>query len=109
MEEAEEKYPYIPNLPVHKSVYEQESILEFRIRAERVLSRIITENDPDSTVAIISHGGTIQQLYLSFLKLPIDSQIYHVTGDTGIHIWRYEGDKRIIELSNGQHHLNTLY
>lgn len=38
---ADEKYPFVPDLPVHASVYEQESKLEFRYRAEYVLSKII--------------------------------------------------------------------
>lgn len=60
--EADEKYPYQPNLPIHMSVYEQESKLEFRYRAEYVLSKIISENKEDDTVVVVIHGGMINQL-----------------------------------------------
>jgi len=66
--EANEKYPRVPGLPLHAAVYGQESALEFRFRAERVISRIIAENADDSTIAIFSHGGTINRLYQAFVR-----------------------------------------
>lgn len=68
-EEAQERYPYIPDLPVHAAVYEQESKLEFRYRAEYILSKILSENGSDSTIAVVSHGGTINQLCRAFLRI----------------------------------------
>ncbi len=104
-EEVREKYPFIPNLPIHASVYEQESKLDFRCRAEYILSKIISENDADSTIAIVSHGGTINQLYRAFLRLPIDSQMFWSTGDTGVHEWTICGEMRRIIRSNSLTHL----
>ncbi|MEG0895412.1 MAG: histidine phosphatase family protein [Oscillospiraceae bacterium] len=83
--EAQEKYPYMPNLPVHASVYQQESELEFRFRADYILSKILSESSEDDIIAIISHGGMINELFRSFIRLPVDSEIYYSTGDTGIH------------------------
>ena len=103
--EADEKYPFVPDLPVHASVYEQESKLEFRYRAEYVLSKIIAENDEDSTVAIVSHGGMINQLYQAFLKLPVSSRMAFVTGDTGIHEWLIKGEERYVLKANDTTHL----
>lgn len=37
-EEAEARYPYVPDLPVDQALYGQESRLAFRNRAERMLS-----------------------------------------------------------------------
>lgn len=38
-EEAAKKYPKVENLPADRSVYGQESRVEFRSRAERVLEK----------------------------------------------------------------------
>lgn len=97
---AREKYPQIENLPLHASVYEQESMLEFRFRADYILSKILSETDPDATVAIITHGGMVNQLYRAFLRLPVDSDICFATGDTGIHEWYITKDRRMIVKSN---------
>ena len=105
-EEVREKYPFIPDLPIHDSVYEQESKLNFRFRAEYILSKILSENNADSTIAIISHGGTINQLYRAFLRLPVDSQSFWSTGDTGIHEWTVTGEMRRIIRSNSLIHLD---
>ena len=104
-EEADEKYPKVKNLPIHESVYEQESRLHFRYRAEHMLSKIISENPVESTIAVVSHGGMILQLYRAFLKLPMDSNVVFATGDTGIHEWLIK-DERIILKSNFLEHLN---
>ncbi|WP_241693099.1 histidine phosphatase family protein [Ligilactobacillus salivarius] len=59
---AFEKYPNVPTA-IHESHYHQESKLEFRMRAEYALSKIISENDPASTIVIVSHGGLIMRLF----------------------------------------------
>jgi len=106
-ESAQRKYPYIPDLPVHVSVYEQESELEFRFRADYMLSKITSENADDSTVAIVTHGGMINQLYRSFLRLPVDCNIRFLTGDTGIHEWRIEGSRRFVTSANMTAHIDV--
>lgn len=107
---VKEKYPLIPNLPLHKAVYEQESVLEFRFRAEFILSKIISECSQMDTVVIVTHGGMINQLYRAFLCLPIESNICFNTGDTGIHEWLIDTDtdsRRIIK-SNYTAHTNGI-
>ena len=96
---ADEKYPKI-DVPIHSSVYEQESKLEFRYRADYMLSKIISENDESSTVAVVSHGGMINQLYRSFLRLPVDSEFFFYSGDTGIHEWQINGNSRSVVRAN---------
>ena len=83
--EAAEKYPRVPDLPPDKSVYEQESLVEFRDRAERILTKILAEASENDTVAVVTHGGTINQLYHAFLKLPVKDGMFFSTADTGIH------------------------
>lgn len=104
--EADTQYPKIDNLPPHKSVYEQESRLQFRHRADVVLSEIMSAHKENETVVIVSHGGMINQLYNSFLKLPVDSGMIFGTGDTGIHEWIVRGDERIVWKANMQEHIS---
>ena len=107
-EEADQKYPRIENLPVHASVYEQESKLEFRYRADYILSKIIAENEADATIVIVSHGGMINQLYQSFLNLPIASGVVFGTGDTGIHEWFINEEGRYVIKANSTTHLAEM-
>lgn len=96
---AEERYPKV-DVPMHLSVYEQESNLEFRYRAEYMLSKLLAENDDDSTLAVVTHGGMINQLYRAFFRLPVDGAFGFWTGDAGIHEWLVDGNSRIVVKAN---------
>lgn len=106
--EAAEKYPEVPELPLHEAVYQQESKLEFRFRAEYALSKILSENRELDTVAVVTHGGMVNQLYRSFLRLSVDSDVLVRTGDTGIHVWAVEHGTRRILCANDTAHLLSL-
>ena len=97
--EAYQKYPKV-DVPIYTSLYEQESKLNFRMRIEAILSEILSQNANDSTIAIVTHGGAITQLYRAFLKLPIDSKVKFGTGDACLHEWTIEGDNHFIDRSN---------
>lgn len=103
-----EKYPIIPDLPIDKAVYGQESRLEFRQRAEKALARVISETKPDETVAIVSHGGMINQLYRSFFNMPVDCAYFFNTADTGIHIWNLTETERRVVRANFDGHTNGI-
>ena len=105
--EAEEKYPMIPDLPVNQAVYGMESMLAFRQRAERALNRIVTENNSDDTVAVVSHGGMINQLYHALLGLPVESDFFFCTGDTGVHAWLLKDSGKFIVCANDRSHLQN--
>jgi len=94
-----EKYPQV-EVPLHSALYEQESVLEFRYRAEFMLSKILSENDENSTAAVVTHGGMINQLYRALFRLPVDAEYVFRTGDTGIHEWIISGSSRIVVKSN---------
>lgn len=96
---AEEKYPKV-NVPAHLSVYEQESMLEFRYIAEYVLSKLISGNNDNSTVAVVTHGGMINQLYSVFFGLPVETQFSFRTGDTGMHEWIINENQRVLVRAN---------
>lgn len=99
-----EKYPEIPDLPIDKAVYGQESQVEFRQRAENVLARVISESQADETIAIVSHGGMINQLYRSLFEMPIDCKFFFNTADTGIHIWSVsERERRVVKANFDEH------
>lgn len=99
-----EKYPEVPDLPIDKAVYGQESQVEFRQRAENALSRIMNEAENDETIAIVSHGGMINQLYRSFFNMPVDCIYFFNTADTGIHIWSLtDRERRVIKANYDEH------
>ena len=103
--EADEKYPIPPQKFPHTAVYEQESEIEFRSRAEIAFSRVINEHQADSKIAIISHGGMINKLFQSFLGLPLNVNVGIHSGDTAIHHWRITGNKRAVVFANSLVHL----
>lgn len=106
--EAAEKYPRIPDLPPDKAVYGQESLAEFRGRAENMLAKILADAADDETVAVVTHGGTINQLYHAFLKLPVKDGIFFSTADTGIHEWIVEPNERRVARSNFDAHIREI-
>lgn len=99
-EEAQLKYPKVENLPIDQAVYGMESLRDFRTRADRVLSKILAETGEQETIVLISHGKMINQLYHSFLNLPINNDIFFITGDTGVHLWRLLKDRKDIIYTN---------
>lgn len=102
--EADARYPKM-DVPLHEAVYEQESKLSFRFRAEYMLSKILSENPDESTAAVVTHGGMIDQMYKAFLRLPISTDAYFYTDDTGIHEWVISGKVRRVEKANCRMHL----
>jgi len=108
-EYASEKYPVLQIKYPHTSAYEQESDIQLRMRAEAALSKILNENPPDSTVAVVSHGLFIWNLGYSFLRLPVTSNfIRFPIGDTGIHEWHVDGENRTVVHVNQRRHLEGL-
>ena len=102
-DEAREKYPPV-DVPPHTSVYEQETKLEFRYRAEYMLSKLIAENEDDATVSAVTHGGMINQLYRAFLRIPHDADYRFYSGDACIHEWYISGGERHIVRANFMPH-----
>ena len=105
IDEANVKYPPPINKFPHTSVYGQESDIEFRARAETALSKAISENTPESKIALVSHGGMISRLMQSFLMLPLVSGLHVHTGDTGVHHLRIDGSggRHVIFMNSTSH------
>ena len=89
---AKEIYPQVDHLPIHRALYNSEPALDFRCRAERVLSKILEESKNIKRVAVVSHGRMINQLFHCLFQLPINSSMAFMTGDTGIHCLRIRED-----------------
>lgn len=86
-EEADRRYPHVRDLPNELALYGMESNAAFRDRALRAFNRILVENEPDSVVAVVTHGGMIHQLYGVLLRFPLGDRPFIRTADTGIHVW----------------------
>ena len=106
--EATEKYPRIPDLPPDQAVYVQESLVNFRDRAEKMLTKILAEAANNETIAVVTHGGTINQLYHAFLKLPVKDGMFFSTADTGIHELIFEQTERRVARSNYDAHTKDI-
>lgn len=107
--EADEKYPLPKDgrMP-HDEFAESESYINFRARAETFWSKLLYkyENDEEvKRICIVSHGGMINMLFRSFMRLPVNENSWIKTGDTGMHLWVVKGGKRGIIFSNCQEHL----
>lgn len=107
-EEANEKYPEPEVRYPHTALYGMESMINFRSRAEAILSKIIAENNPYSTIAIVAHGGIINMLLRSFLELPLNSSIFFSTGDTGVHLLQINNFHRRLVYSNNTEHIKHI-
>ncbi len=105
---AREKYPKVSDLPIDQAVYNQESKLEFRQRADNALSRVICECHTDETVAIVTHGGMINQLYRSLFDMTVDCKFFFSTADTGIHIWSLTDTERRVVKANFDEHIKRI-
>ena len=106
-EEANEKYPEQEKYP-HTRIYEQESYIDFRMRAETILSKIINENDGGKTIVMVSHGGMINMLFKSFMESPMNGKISIKNSDTGIHHWKVNNGNKEIILCNSNEHLKNI-
>lgn len=104
--EAREKYPPPPGgRRYHERIPGGESELEFRARVEAVFAELVHTVDPERRVAIVAHGGTITMLFRAFLGLPLQSNIWLRTDDTGVHLWRITPEQRVVLLANSTAHL----
>ena len=107
LEEANKKYPE-PIKHLHTRVYEQESYIDFRMRAETIMSKIVNENKEDDKIAIISHGGMINMLFRCFIEVPMNNKISIKNSDTGIHYWKIKNGNKEIVFSNKNEHIINI-
>jgi 2,3-bisphosphoglycerate-dependent phosphoglycerate mutase len=106
-EEGMRKFPLPPRgRQPHDTFAESESYIQFRARAETFLSKLLNQyHEENKLICIVSHGGFINMLFRSFMKLPMNTDISLSSGDTGIHLWMVRGNERRIGFINYQEHL----
>lgn len=104
-EVADKLYPKDINLPFNQSMYGMESLEAFRLRAEKVLNYLVTTNEAE-VIAIVAHGGIINRLYQSFMKMPLETNLNFPTGDTGFHLWEINNNERTVLVTNDLSHLD---
>ncbi|WP_026503822.1 histidine phosphatase family protein [Butyrivibrio sp. NC3005] len=105
-EEADRLYPPIENLPIDQSVYNQESKVEFRNRAIKFLDKLLSENELDDCIALVTHGGMVNQLYGAMMHIPIGEKFFFSTSDTGIHVWELTENGCYVRKANLDNHVN---
>jgi 2,3-bisphosphoglycerate-dependent phosphoglycerate mutase len=73
------------------------------------LSKLLSHNaNKLARICIVSHGGFINMLFRSFIRLPLDSNISITSGDTGIHLWHVNDKERRIIFNNYQEHIGDI-
>ena len=107
-EEADRLYPEVKDLPIDQAVYGQESKVTFRKRAIRALDKVLSVCGSDSTVAIVTHGGMINQLYGALFHTPIGENAFFCTADTGIHIWEITDHGSYVVRANVDIHIRDI-
>ena len=107
-EDADRLYPYVENLPIDQAMYGQESMVEFRNRAVNVLQRVLSENSSETVVALVTHGGMVNQLYGALLHMPIGENCFFCTADTGIHIWEITEHGSYVRKANIADHIKGM-
>lgn len=107
-DEADRRYPEIQDLPVDLAVYGQESKAAFHDRAVKALNRILSENEPDSVVAVVTHGGMINRLYGVLFHIPLLQRSVFCTADTGIHVWDFSSRGCYVLQANLHEHVKGI-
>jgi len=109
---VQERFPLPPGgRRPHDTYAETESFIEFRARVEMFWSKFTYEYilpGAFKRIALVSHAGTITQLFRCFLGLPVVCDCFFSTGDTGVHLWSLESGRRTIVFANSLEHLQAL-
>ncbi|MCA1031686.1 histidine phosphatase family protein [Bacillus timonensis] len=92
----------------HERIQNGESEIEFRLRAEHIFSKIMSQSQSYNRIAIVSHGGMISNILKSYLQLPMVSDYGFPTDDTGIHLLRIDNKRRLLMYLNKTEHLVGL-
>ena len=83
---------------------------EFELTELGILSKLANtfEDQASKCICLVSHGGFINMLFRSFLRLPVDMDTSINCGDTGVHLWHINGRERKIIFNNCQEHISDL-
>jgi 2,3-bisphosphoglycerate-dependent phosphoglycerate mutase len=101
---------------LHIPIEGGESTIEFRMRIEMIFSRIVSEgclggsssdvSGSYNRIAIVAHGGVINNILRSFFKLPINREFHFKNGDTALHLIEITDTERTVHFLNDTSHLD---
>ncbi|WP_079915104.1 histidine phosphatase family protein [Paenibacillus sp. 32352] len=103
----EEGRKYARPKAAHERIENGESDIEFRMRIEVIFSKILNSS-PYERIAIVAHGGVINNLLRSFLKMPVTKEFGFSNGDTAIHLVEMTAGSRKVHFLNDTSHLDGL-
>lgn len=103
--EEAKKYPE-PKF-FHESFENGETFIEFRMRIETIFSKIVTGNTYER-IAIVAHGGVINNILRAFYQMPINMDYYFKIGDTGISLIELTDKEKVIHFINDTNHLGNI-
>ncbi|MGE7688936.1 histidine phosphatase family protein [Lysinibacillus sp. NPDC097214] len=103
--EEAKKYPE-PKFS-HDRFENGESFIEFRMRIETIFSKIVTGNKYER-IAIVAHGGVINNILRAFYQMPINMDYYFKIGDTGISLIEFTDKEKVIHFINDTNHLENI-
>lgn len=76
------------------------------MRIEMIFSKIVTSST-QNRIAIVAHGGVINNILKGFLKNPVAKDFWFRTGDTGIHLLEIKDHERIVHFLNDIRHIEA--
>jgi 2,3-bisphosphoglycerate-dependent phosphoglycerate mutase len=69
---------------------------------------VLSENSSEAVVALVTHGGMVNQLYGALLHMPIGENCFFCTADTGIHIWEITEHGSYVRKANIADHIKGM-
>ncbi len=77
------------------------------MRIETIFSKIVTGNTYER-IAIVAHGGVINNILRAFYQMPINMDYYFKIGDTGISLIELTDKEKVIHFINDTNHLGNI-
>jgi 2,3-bisphosphoglycerate-dependent phosphoglycerate mutase len=102
----DEAKKYKEPVHLHDRFDKGESHIEFRMRIETILSKILADSK-HNRIAIVAHGGVINCLLRSYFHMPITKDFYFLNGDTGISLLEIRDTGKVIHFLNNTSHLDA--
>ena len=101
--EVRNRFPHIEhawqNNQPRPDLHGAETETDLASRVEFVIREILAECDEDSTIAIYSHGGTINQMLRYWLKMPLGGRLTFTISNASISIVNYSTFPPVAQLN----------
>jgi probable phosphoglycerate mutase len=104
-----EDYKNWLNDPFNNSPTQGESFKELTIRTVKEIENIINENNDNSNIAVVSHGGAILSLLIYWLKIPVSRWKSIIQRGGSISVVIIDKGSPYISTLNFTGHLKKIY